>query len=392
MWELFAGLGWIVAVVAVVVASRVRSSALDIQGESNDDVSDESMSIRAILDSLPLGVIVVDEAGVERLRNATARHGASARHESVLIDAVVDRLSRTAVGGAAVTEQMQLVGPPLRVLVISAVPSPGKGAVITIEDITERWRVDQVRTDFVANVSHELKTPVGAISILAETLENEIQDEVPKTLVHRMVLESHRMAQTIDDLLELSRVQLGGEMHLERIDVAEVARDAVERALPLAHRRGVVVEIVAESDGARVMGDRFQVLSAIGNLVDNAVKYSEDNQTVTVEVHATADDVVLEVIDHGIGIPVSSIDRIFERFYRVDKARSRGTGGTGLGLAIVRHVATNHGGEVNVRSREGEGSTFTLRLPRAKAHGSGTIEGNDNSFGADGFGHSDESE
>jgi two-component system sensor histidine kinase SenX3 len=287
---------------------------------------------------------------------------------------------------------MQLVGPPLRVLVISAVPSSQSGAVVTIEDITERWRVDQVRTDFVANVSHELKTPVGAISILAETLENEIDDDLAKTLVHRMVLESHRMAQTIDDLLELSRVQLGGEMHLERFDVADAAREAVERSLPLATKRGVSVSCVSTSDDATIMGDRFQILSAIGNLVDNAVKYSDDNQEVTVMVEATPTDVHLEVTDHGIGIPVSSIDRIFERFYRVDKARSRGTGGTGLGLAIVRHVATNHGGEVNVRSREGEGSTFTLRLPRVRPDASATIEVNDNSFGSDSDGHSDESE
>jgi two-component system, OmpR family, sensor histidine kinase SenX3 len=392
MWGLVAGLGWTVAVLSVVTAVRMRSSLNRTHHEAGEVGPDESVPIRAILDSLPLGVIVVDESGVEYLRNAAARHSTSSRHESVLVDAVVERLSRSAVGGATATEQMQLVGPPLRVLVISAVPSSQSGAVITIEDITERWRVDQVRTDFVANVSHELKTPVGAISILAETLENEIDDDLAKTLVHRMVLESHRMAQTIDDLLELSRVQLGGEMHLERFDVTDAAREAVERSLPLATKRGVTVDCVSTSDDTTIMGDRFQILSAIGNLVDNAVKYSDDNQTVTVKVEATPSDVNLQVIDHGIGIPVSSIDRIFERFYRVDKARSRGTGGTGLGLAIVRHVATNHGGEVNVRSREGEGSTFILRLPRVRPSASGTIVINDNSLGSDSHGHSNEPE
>lgn len=392
MWGVLAGVGWCVAAIAAIAALRIRLSTSAIQLESSRVDQEEPLPIRAIIDSLPLGVIVFDETGQERLRNASARHGASSRHESVLIDAVVERLSRGAVDGATTTEQMQLVGPPLRVLVISAVPSSGAGAVITIEDITERWRVDQVRTDFVANVSHELKTPVGAISILAETLENEIEDDLSKTLVRRMVLESHRMAQTIDDLLELSRVQMGGEMHLERFDVAEVVREAVERATPLAYKRGVALDVVPADDDSTILGDRFQVLSAVGNLVDNAVKYSDDNETVSVEINALPDDVVINVIDHGIGIPVSSIDRIFERFYRVDKARSRGTGGTGLGLSIVRHVATNHGGEVNVRSREGEGSTFTLRLPRIKPSDSGTIEGDDDNPVTKEPGHADDSE
>jgi two-component system sensor histidine kinase SenX3 len=329
------------------------------------------LPVDAILDSLPLGVVVVDINGREQFRNSVARDASGARHEAVLIDAVIERLSRLAVNGSAATEQMELVGPPLRVLVVSAVPSTSTGAVITVEDITERWRLDQVRTDFVANVSHELKTPVGAISVLAETLEGETEDELVKTLVRRMVMESHRMASTIDDLLELSRIELGGEMDVSPVDINEVVRDAIERSQPLANKRHVSVQCSPAEGNSTIMGDRFQILSAVGNLVENAIKYSEDNAEVKVQITTSDSQVVIEVIDHGVGIPVASLDRIFERFYRVDRARSRDTGGTGLGLSIVRHVVTNHGGEVNVRSREGEGSTFSLTLPRQRG-GTGT--------------------
>ena len=363
--------GWALAIAFRVIATREQKRRMFAELTPTHSEHIPLLPVDAILDSLPLGVVVVDINGREQFRNSVARDASGARHEAVLIDAVIERLSRLAVNGSAATEQMELVGPPLRVLVVSAVPSTSTGAVITVEDITERWRLDQVRTDFVANVSHELKTPVGAISVLAETLEGETEDELVKTLVRRMVMESHRMASTIDDLLELSRIELGGEMDVSPVDINDVARDAIERSQPLANKRHVSVQCSPAEGNSTIMGDRFQILSAVGNLVDNAIKYSEDNAEVKVQIITSDSQVVIEVIDHGVGIPVASLDRIFERFYRVDRARSRDTGGTGLGLSIVRHVVTNHGGEVNVRSREGEGSTFSLTLPRQRA-GTGT--------------------
>lgn len=356
--------GWAFAIVVRVLAIREQKRRMPIELAPVHNEHTPLLPVDAILDSLPLGVVVVDINGHEQFRNSVARDASGSRHEAVLIDAVIERLSRLAVAGSAVTEQMELVGPPLRVLVVSAVPSTSTGAVITVEDITVRWRLDQVRTDFVANVSHELKTPVGAISVLAETLEGETEDELVKTLVRRMVLESHRMASTIDDLLELSRIELGGEMDVSPVDINDVVRDAIERSHPLANKRKVTVTFSSTDEDTTILGDRFQILSAVGNLVDNAIKYSDDNGDVMVRIIPSGTHVVIEVIDHGVGIPVASIDRIFERFYRVDRARSRDTGGTGLGLSIVRHVVTNHGGEVNVKSREGEGSTFSLTLPR----------------------------
>lgn len=369
--------GWAIALAALRSSARERKKRVLLELQPSAHVQEPSLPVDAILDALPLGVVVIDAGGKERFRNATARDASVARHEVVLIDAVIERLAQSAVSGVPATEQMELVGPPVRVLVVSAIPSTSTGAVITVEDITERWRLDQVRTDFVANVSHELKTPVGAISVLAEILEGEIEDDTAKNLVRRMVMESHRMANTIDDLLELSRIQLGGEMTFSPVDVTEVAAEAIERSRALALKNHVTIELSAETDDAVISGDRFQILSAVGNLVDNAIKYSEEGSEVTVIVRTEGDAVVVDVVDRGIGIPVASLDRIFERFYRVDRARSRDTGGTGLGLAIVRHVVTNHGGEVNVRSREGEGSTFSLSLPRHQVSTDGTIETND---------------
>ncbi len=374
---LLAVVGWALSVSLLVSRSRQRAGTAVDEPRQTDQDSPAQVPVDSIIDSLPLGVVVVDADGHETFRNAAVRDRSIARHEAVLIDAVIERLSRSAVLGESATETIDLVGPPFRVLVINAIPSASNGAVITVEDISERSRLDQVRTDFVANVSHELKTPIGAISILAETLEGETDDEDIKNLVRRMVAESHRMSDTIDDLLELSRVQLGGDLVLAPVDMNDVVTEALERSRPLAQKRGITLVNEPSTTDATIQGDRFQLLSAIGNLVDNAIKYSDDNATVTALVRAHAAQVEVEVIDQGIGIPVASIDRIFERFYRVDRARSRGTGGTGLGLSIVRHVVTNHGGEVNVRSREGEGSRFTVGLPRRSPAGVGTIGDDD---------------
>jgi two-component system sensor histidine kinase SenX3 len=170
------------------------------------------------------------------------------------------------------------------------------------------------------------------------------------------------MARTIDDLLELSRIELGGEMLVAPVKLKEVVREDVERAQPLAEHKHIVLKVEGKSD-VTVQGDYFQLVSAVGNLVDNAVKYSDEGNSVEVQITSDVQGAKIAVQDHGVGVPADSIERIFERFYRIDRARSRGTGGTGLGLSIVRHVVTNHGGDVSVSSREGEGSTFIIHLP-----------------------------
>jgi len=365
MWLVIVGIVCGIGV-GFVVRDRTRTPQIVSVPVVVEPVSgpDSEAEIRGLLDALPMGVVVLLSSGQERFRNTVAMSIAGARHADVLIEVAAERLLAVALRGLESREQIQLAGPPQRVLEVRAIPLADGGAIAIIDDVTDRWRIDQVRTDFVANVSHELKTPVGAISVLAETIEGESDDELVLRLTGRMVIEAQRMSRTIDDLLELSRIELGGEMLLVDIDMADVAAEAIERVSPIAMRKGVPLLLKAEKDIAIVSGDFFQLVSALANLVENAVKYSDQTHQVDVRVLTSDTTVSVEVEDRGIGIPADSIDRIFERFYRVDRARNRATGGTGLGLSIVRHVATNHGGEVNVRSREGEGSTFILQIPR----------------------------
>lgn len=247
-------------------------------------------------------------------------------------------------------------------LLIRGIPLAKGGGLAVIDDLSDRARVDAVRTDFVSNISHELKTPVGALAILAEALADSDDIEVNRHLALKMVEEAHRASGTIDDLLELSRIELGGPGDREDVSLSAVVGEAAARHRLIADTVGVELQVKCISPES-VQGDRLQLVSAVSNLIDNAVKYSNKGGIVTVSAHEVNGCVEIEVADTGIGIPARDLDRVFERFYRVDRARSRTTGGTGLGLAIVRHVATNHGGDVTVRSREGEGSTFTLRIP-----------------------------
>jgi two-component system, OmpR family, sensor histidine kinase SenX3 len=219
-----------------------------------------------------------------------------------------------------------------------------------------------MRTDFVTNISHELKTPVGAIAVLAEALMDETETDVVHRLADLLVEESHRAVRTIDDLLKLSQIESVRPGDTP-VSLTSVVQSAIARGRVVDGGRGVEISTFDAPDDLWIRGDERQLLSAVGNLVENAVKYSQPGDVV--QVRTRVDDTAVEVMvaDQGIGIPSRDLDRVFERFYRVDKARSRETGGTGLGLSIVRHVATNHGGEVLVSSQEGEGSTFVLRLP-----------------------------
>ncbi|MGD9996540.1 MAG: sensor histidine kinase [Ilumatobacteraceae bacterium] len=323
----------------------------------------ELQRARTSLDNLPVGVVLVDADGAVALRNARS-HLASG-HAQVLVQEAVERHVQVALRGRESHSSVELFGPPRSVILVTATPLAEGGAIVAIEDISERARLDAVRTDFVANISHELKTPVGALAVLAEAIADEDDISVVQRLSGKMVDEAHRAATVIEDLLELSRIELGGMAVRDPTDVATIMRDAVVRSLAAAEQRDIRIDLEEPAQPLVVLGDRRQLVSALGNLIDNAVKYSEPSSDVWVSAEVDDGFVGLRVADRGIGIPARELDRIFERFYRVDRARSRETGGTGLGLAIVRHVATNHQGEVLVQSSEGEGSTFTLRIPVA---------------------------
>jgi phosphate transport system regulatory protein PhoU len=240
---------------------------------------------------------------------------------------------------------------------------PTRGLAV-IDSIAAERRIDAIRRDFVANVSHELKTPVGAMSLLAETLVNEDDPADRMRLSEMLQKEAQRVEDIIDDLLELTRLEEAATGE-EDIDVDELVQSAVDKVRAFAGTHRVEVATVGLPSGLRLRGERRQLVRALTNLLDNGVRYSDADQRITITVEPREGSVAIIVRDEGVGIPRAELERVFERFYRVDRARSRETGGTGLGLAIVRHVAQNHGGRVLVESKPGEGSSFSMQLPLA---------------------------
>jgi two-component system sensor histidine kinase SenX3 len=348
------------------LAAAERRSA-EVEERARRDAADGAR-LREALDALPHAVVVCDTSGGIVLRNRRSLDLEGGHHAAALVERAVEEVVAAGGGRRPVTQTLELRGPPPRTLEVTGTPmgrsDRSSGTVVIVDDVSELRRLEAVRRDFVANVSHELRTPVGAMGVLAETLSEEPDPVVMRRLASRMTAEAERAGRLIDGLLDLSRIEAGGFHGRKRVDAGAVVRVAVERVAHLAQQLGV--EVVAPPDHATrtVDGDENQLVSATVNLLENAVKYSDAGSAVEVTTATPSPGRVDVVVrDRGIGIPTKDLERIFERFYRVDRARSRETGGTGLGLSIVRHVATNHGGEVLVESQEGLGSTFTLRLP-----------------------------
>jgi two-component system sensor histidine kinase SenX3 len=325
-----------------------------------------SRRLEAALDGIAAAIVVCDGEGRRVFRNEAAARLLSNRPGDALVGQAVTEAIRAALAGARPERRLDLISPLRRSFSIRAFPigeGAVDGAVVVVEDTTELQRLEAVRRDFVANVSHELKTPTGAITLLAETLDGETDPQVVSRLVRRMGGEAERLSNIIDDLLDLSRIESHESPVPALVPVIDIVQEAAASLQAVA--AGLEVEIDVHDIPARVAvsGDRRDLVSAVTNLIDNGIKYSEAGGVVTVAATTVADRVEVSVADRGVGIPQRDLERVFERFYRVDRARSRATGGTGLGLSIVRHVAANHGGSVRVTSVEGEGSTFVLDLP-----------------------------
>jgi two-component system sensor histidine kinase SenX3 len=355
------GLGEVTSVVERVVDRAV---------ERDDDSSTAERRLASALAMIPQGVVVYDEASAIVFSNPVAAGYLTARHGEALVEEAIAELA-AAAGDPGLPDlpsrTVDLFGPPRRTVVLNAarleVDGRPAGVLVVIDDVTDRRRLEAVRRDFVANISHELKTPVGALGLLAETLLAEDDPAVAQRLAERLLTEAFRVGRTIDDLLELSQIEADELVVRADVPVHRFIAEAVDRVRPAAEQQEIAIEVDEPAHRLQVVGDRRQLVSATYNLLENAVKYSDPGATVVVRARTDGRWVDITVQDRGIGIPRRDLERIFERFYRVDRARSRETGGTGLGLAIVRHVASNHAGEVRVDSREGEGSTFTLRLP-----------------------------
>ncbi len=257
------------------------------------------------------------------------------------------------------------IGEGVRDLTVKVLPLGQDDLIlILISDESEAARVHEVRRDFVANISHELKTPIGALSLLSEAVLSAKDDpgSVSK-FATRMQHEAKRLTDLVQEIINLSRLQDSDPLQVaQELEVTDLIRAAVDQCETIADAKNIELNMTTE-DEAVVLGDREQIIMAFHNLIENAINYSPENTKVSVTTKVDNGIVEIAVTDQGIGIPESELERIFERFYRVDPARSRETGGTGLGLSIVKHVATKHGGEVNVWSSPNVGSTFAMRLP-----------------------------
>jgi two-component system, OmpR family, sensor histidine kinase SenX3 len=325
-----------------------------------------------VLSVLPSATLVVAPDGAVLRSSARAVALGLVSRGTVTIPDIVHLIERVGEDGHAREQEMRVRRPPLgrELLELRVRVAPlGTGAIlILIDDLAEERRVDVVRRDFVANVSHELKTPVGALSLLAEAVLAASDDpEQVRHFAERMQTEAARLSHLVQDVIDLSRLQGDDPLtHAEVVDVDDLVQRALEEVRTLALREDIEL-VTGEPSAGVVYGDPGQLLTALRNLVTNAIAYSPSHTRVAIGTRVSDAIVEITVKDQGIGIPVNDLDRIFERFYRVDPARSRITGGTGLGLAIVKHVCQNHGGECTLWSEQGVGSTFTLRLPAYQA-------------------------
>jgi signal transduction histidine kinase len=353
-------------------ASRMQAEILKARGslQATERSSSEERLVRdTILDSMEEGVLLLDPSGHRVFANAALGRHLGTTPESVdgLLPLDLQRAAKQAATSGSITRTEADTGAPPRWLRATAIPVDDEGSVLlVVRDVTEARRLDAVRRDFVANASHELKTPAASIRAAAETLRHGALDDPPaaRRFTEQLEREAMRLSRIVSDLLDLSRLEGGSDL-AERVRLDIVAADELERLEDMAREAGLAMELYTQGVPS-VAGSGRDLALLVRNLIDNAVRYTPSGGRVDVSVAAEDGRVVLQVADTGMGIPQRDLSRVFERFYRVDRARSRETGGTGLGLAIVRHVAENHGGEVTVLSELSAGSTFVVRLPIAQ--------------------------
>ena len=344
---------------------KFRKDTNDLQSHELPDILLtvlESLEAESMI-LLPGDVILFQSQGISSF--GLLKDERLSSEELAALIRVVRRTSETYRGSLEIARGP--IGEGKREVKVSITPMNQEGMVLVlVSDESEARRIDAVRRDFVANVSHELKTPIGALGLLSEAiLGAKDQPEEVVRFASRMQMEAKRLTDLVQEIIDLSRLQSSDPLSKAfPVDVKEIVREAVSQAQISSESRGIYVEIGEIAD-ATVIGDRDQLIAAAHNLIENAVNYSPEDTKVSVVAKRNHDIIEISVTDQGIGIAEEDQARIFERFYRVDPARSRETGGTGLGLSIVKHVALNHGGDVKVWSKPGVGSTFTLLLPIA---------------------------
>jgi two-component system sensor histidine kinase SenX3 len=341
--------------------------------ERSPDTGRLPPGVASVLSVLSSSAVVLDSEDRVLQASAAARAYGLVRGDELIVQELLALARQVRRDGEIREGEMEVATSGLnrrtsfavRVAPLGAAVGGGGLVLLLVEDQTESRRVEEIRRDFVANTSHELKTPVGALALLAETVEDAADDpEAVRRFAGRMRQEASRLTNLVQDMITLSRIQAAEPIpDPVPVKLDLVVAEALDRCRMRASARGIEI-ISTGTHGLSVLGEEDLLITALRNLLENAVAYSPDKTRVDVSTRLTAgDSVEISVADQGIGIPERDRERIFERFYRVDPARSRATGGTGLGLAIVKHVTAAHGGQVTVESTEGAGSTFTLRLP-----------------------------
>jgi len=348
----------------VVLAARRGQMAIDVVSSAVPDGVDE------VIDALESAGVVIDPSNnVVKASPGALAFGLVWNH-ALVHDELVELVDGVRRGGDAVAKEITLSRGPFGeatiYLFVRIARLGARYVLLLAEDRTESYRLDEVRRDFIANISHELKTPIGAVGLLAEAMGQASDDpEQVRRFAKRLTKESERLARITQEIIELSRLQAADAITKpDLVEIDHVVAQAVDQNHVAADSHRITLKSGGDV-GAQVYGDEALLVTALHNLVANAIAYSPDGSRVGVGVSVTDGIVEIAVTDQGVGIPEEDRERVFERFFRVDQARSRHTGGTGLGLSIVKHVVQNHGGDVRVWSQPGHGSTFTLRLPEA---------------------------
>jgi two-component system sensor histidine kinase SenX3 len=339
----------------------------------------EKARTEELVERMEEGVLVLSEVLLPVLANRAARSMFGVKSDALpprLTSEGILSVARRALVEKGVAEDVVSIWPARRRLRVRAMPLQERGGVIVVlQDVTDEDRTHQIRRQFVANASHELKSPVASLHALAEATSKAVQDDPEAALrfSDRLIVEAERLGRLIADLLDLSKLEDPSNISTTPLDVSTVTRRVLEETLEAARAKNVMVTAHI-SAGAWVRGDPAQLALLIRNLLDNAIRYTSDGGSVGIDMFREGNEVVVRVADDGIGIPLQAQARVFERFYRVDRDRSRERGGTGLGLSIVKHVAELHGGHIGLQSELGEGSTFTVRLPALPGSPNGAKE------------------
>jgi two-component system sensor histidine kinase SenX3 len=353
-------------VASVVAAARRGRMAAEVASTTVPDGIDQ------IIEALESAGVVLDPSNNVIKASPRANTLGLVWHRTLVHPRLVELVDRVRRSGDAVTEEVELSRGPLGDaalhLSVRVARLGSRFMLLLAEDRTESYRLDAVRRDFVANISHELKTPIGAIGLLGEALGHAADDPVQvRRFAEQLTKESARLASLTQEIIELSRLQARDALsHPDMVELDAVVSAAIDQNRVLAGAQRVTLAR-GGSKGLRVWGDEVMLTTAVHNLIVNAVQHSATSSRVGIGITETDDVIEIAVTDQGIGIAEDELDRVFERFFRIDQARSRTTGGTGLGLSIVKHVVQNHGGDVRVWSQPGRGSTFTIRLPRVFA-------------------------